>query len=157
MKPSILPSFLVLLLTIMAVAVDSFVVVIPVHHQRLTTTCLQFQEKGNNDDAMKHQWKEEAARLDAVEHSLEDDPDLQGLVEPSHKHAKRVYMDQEAHKHDSLMAEIQHAIETDPDLANMVESKKKKTVNANFMAQEAHVHDSLLEEVAHAVDNDPDL
>ena len=153
MKHSILPSFLVLLAT---ATVHSFLLVPTSTNHRLST-CLEFKEKGNNDEAIKHQWQEEAARLDAVEHSLEDDPDLQGLVEPSHKYAKRVYMDAEAHKHDSLMAEIQHAIETDPDLANVVESKKKKTANANFMAQEAHVHDSLLEEVAHAVDNDPDL
>lgn len=88
-----------------------------------------------------------------MEHSLETDPDLAGLVEPAHDPNYK-YLDQEAHRHDSLVNEIEHAVFNDPDLANVVSPRSKKTVNQGFMDKEAHVHDSLLNEIEHALDSD---
>ncbi|CAB9517422.1 expressed unknown protein [Seminavis robusta] len=107
-------------------------------------------------DEAHHEWAEEAKRIHQVEHSLESDAYLAGLVEPS-KEAQKAFIDKEAHRHDSLFAEVAHAIENDPDLANIVAEKDDKVVNPSFMEQEAHVHDSLLNEIAHSLDNDPDL
>ena len=107
-------------------------------------------------DSARQEWKEEAAHLRAMEHSIEDDPDLDGLVEHK-KPAQKYYVEKESHLHDSLFSEIEHAIETDPDLANIVAKKEKKMINNDFMEKEAHVHDNLLTEIEHSVDMDPDL
>ena len=100
------------------------------------------------------QWKDEADRLHNLEHALVTDPDLAGCVKPP-KRAQKMYIEKEAHKHDSLHAEIQHALETDPDLVNIVGRDKK--INNQFMEKEAHVHDSLFDEIEHSLDNDPYL
>ena len=104
-------------------------------------------------EEVHREWKEEAARLHAVEHSVETDPDLAGVVEAKHD-ANLKYLEQEAHRHDSLLNEIEHAVFNDPDLATMVSDRSKKLVNQGFMDKEAHVHDSLFNEIEHALDTD---
>ena len=133
----------------MAVAAESFVVS-PLA-SRLPT---QLSEQSiNNLEEVQREWKEEAARLHAVEKSLETDPDLAGMVESKHD-ANYKHLEQESHRHDSLMSEIEHAVFNDPDLENVVSARPQKTVNQGFMEKESHVHDSLLNEIEHAVDSD---
>jgi transposase-like protein len=107
-----------------------------------------------NLESAQKQWRKEADRLHKLEHAIETDPDLAGLVEPR-KQAQKMYIEKESHIHDSLFAEIQHAIETDPDLVNIV--REDKNINMRFMEKEAHMHDSLFNEIEHSIDNDPYL
>jgi hypothetical protein len=146
-------------------SVESFVLAAPLFGRPATTRVLLREEnQADTFDLVEkahQQWKEEAALLHAMEHAVETDPYLDGVLEPekSHKVNKHV-VEQQAHIHDSLLGEIQYAIEHDPDLFNIVDTKKahnKIDINGDFMEREAHVHDSLLHEVAHAVDMDPDL
>lgn len=145
---------------LLATLADAFVEVpLTQHHSALNskTSGQTAQEQLHDLDlARRHEWGEEAAHLRAMEHSIEDDADLDGVV----KHKKTVqkyYVEKESHLHDSLFSEIEHAIDTDPDLANVVAKKERKMINNNFMENEAHVHDSLLTEIEHAIDTDPDL
>lgn len=115
--------------------------------------------------SIQEEWKEQGIRGHAVEESLDTDPDLDGLVEHA-KHENKLYIEKEAHKHDSLLSEIEHSLENDPDLTNIVshaikhdnmEQKKETGVNMAFVNKEQHVHDSFLNEVQHSIEMDPDL
>ena len=109
-------------------------------------------------DRMQEEWKDQADRLSAYEHSLESDTDLVNFLDHLPKSPNKIFMDKESHRHDSLWNEIEHAIDTDPDLASIVAGKGGgDAVNQDFMEHEKHRHDSLLDEVQHAMENDPDL
>lgn len=104
----------------------------------------------------QEKWKEEAAHRNAMEHSVETDPDLSAVLE--HKEpVQKTYMEKESHKHDSMLNEIEHSIDVDPDLSNIAHQKEEKEINREFVQHEAHKHDSLLEEIEHSIDTDPDL
>jgi hypothetical protein len=165
--------FLPLLVTTGSV-VESFVLVDP--HASVHHPVTQLMAETTHGDKLaieeaQHQWQDDIALLHAVEHAVETDPDLMGLVAPEKSHMKKAsiqhVVEQQGHVHDSLLAEIQHALEHDPDLVNIVENTKKarstssddmdNIINRDFMERGAHVHDSLLNEVCHALDMDPDL
>ena len=109
-----------------------------------------FQQKSNEPQKLK----EEVEHLKAMEHSLETDADLAGLFKHK-KSSQKVYMDKEAHKHDSLLNEVEHSIESDPDLSNLLHQDKK--INTAYMEHEAHRHDTVLNEIEHSIDTDPYL
>ena len=89
--------------------------------------------------------------------NAETDPYLDGILEPRRqKKLNRIFMDKEAHRHDSLLHEIQHAIENDPDLMGVTQAKAS-AVNEAYMEKELHRHDSYWNEIEHAVDTDPYL
>jgi len=101
------------------------------------------------------EWREEAAHMDAMEHSVESDADLAGVFEQKKRKSPH-YMNREAHRHDSLLREIEHSIDTDSYLCNSM-SKSAMQINQEYIDNEAHRHDSLLDEIAHSVDSDPYL
>jgi len=117
-----------------------------------------------------NEWTEQdTSYLNRVEEALETDPDLLGVVDRAKKSAavvreNKVYMDKEAHRHDSLQREIEHAIDSDPDLV-AISGKASATgtfgaavdADAAYMEKEAHRHDSLPNEIEHSIDTDPDL
>jgi len=141
-------------LLLLATATEAFVVSPPGQHSTLKRFV---QGKVSLDvETVRKEWKEQAEHLRAMENSIDQDHDLDGLVEHTKK-TNKIVLEKEAHVHDSLISEIEHALETDPDLANIVTKKEKKRVNRNFMEKEKHMHDSLLTEVEHAIDTDPDL
>ena len=148
-------NYAISLLLATATTVDSFLLV-PSCTTRQTPMLLTKRNNAQNLDSVQHEWQEEAAHIRAMESSLFEDPSLEGVVEQK-RIPQKIYVEHEAHKHDSLLNEIEHAIETDPDLANFVTKKTKKTINSEFMEKESHLHDSLLTEVEHAIDTDPDL
>ena len=140
------------------ITVESFVVVPNAGHGHQVVNKLSAQHNGETDlDSVRHEWQEEAAHIRAMEHSVFDDPSLEGMVEHKKKKPQKEYVQHEEHIHDSLWNEIEHALETDPDLTNVVAKKEAKNINNAFMEKEAHLHDSLLTEVEHAIDTDPYL
>jgi hypothetical protein len=110
----------------------------------------------NLEEAHK-EWKEEANHLKQMERSVMADPDLATFVEPNKKTRDPAFLDKEAHRHDSFLAEVEHSIDTDPDLSNVAGCDGYKAMNAAFVEREAHVHDSLLDGIEHSLDTDPDL
>lgn len=140
---------------LLVTTVESFVVVPNAEQAAVTLSAKRNSEK--DLDSIRHEWQEEAARIRAMEHSVFDDPSLEGMVQKKKKSPHKDYIQHEAHIHDSLWNEMEHALETDPDLANVVAKKEAKTINNAFMEKEAHLHDSLLTEVEHAIDTDPYL
>jgi len=100
------------------------------------------------------EWKEEAAHMDAIEHSVESDADLMGIFEQKKK-KKPLYMEQEFHRHDSLLNEIEHSIDNDSYLYQIAAKKSEaQIINKEYITNESHRHDSLLDEIAHSIDND---
>jgi len=103
------------------------------------------------------EWKEEAAHMDAIEHSVESDADLMGIFEQKRK-KKPLYMERECHRHDSLLNEIEHSIDNDSYLYQIAAKKGgAQIINKEYITNESHRHDSLLDEIAHSIDNDPYL
>lgn len=151
----------VALLYLLAAQSEAFSPVIPTGRSHATTLFAEASVKKELDVAhLQHQLAEQAAHLEAFEHSLLTDPDLDNFVEHE-KVVKANYMANEAHKHDSFLAEVAHSIDSDPDLAGITQSMqghvKIGLIEKNFMEKEAHKHDSLLNEIEWAIDMDPDL
>ena len=131
-------------------------------YRRVSGVELSAKVQGLQDEVVsdfQHQWEEEEAHLKAYEKAVMDDPDLENIVEHVGMTNKQ-YMDQEAHKHDSFLAEVEHAIENDPYLDGVVHEDHHTSaagVNSGHMEREAHKHDSLWNEIESSIANDPDL
>ena len=92
-------------------------------HHKLAASKVHHQQGSNQQwlqdgiiSEFQHQWVEEEAHLQAYEDAIMNDPDLDSVVQHIGTTNKE-YMDQEAHRHDSLLSEIEHSIDTDPYLS----------------------------------------